>query len=95
MTYRITFLPSARRQLARLARPAQRRVAQTIDALAQDPHPPGARPLQGTKAILRIRLGGLRIIYRVQDDILEVLVVRIARRDRAYRQLQELLRRIE
>ncbi len=84
MTYRISLVPSAARQLKRLERPTQRRIRDAIDALADDPRPQRCSKLSGLDAY-RIRVGDYRVIYQIRDDRLVVLVVRIAHRADAYR----------
>ncbi len=56
-----------------------------IDALATTPRPRGASALQGHPGVLRIRVGDYRIIYQVQDDLLTVLILRVAHRREVYR----------
>lgn len=62
----------------------QERIDEAIDALAEDPKPPGVRKLKGTEHTWRIRIGDYRVIYDVYDDELVVLVLRVAHRKDAY-----------
>lgn len=87
MAYRIEVKPSAARVLTKLPRPAQRRIARKIDALAKDPRPRGAEKLRGADDLYRVRAGDYRVIYRIRDDVLLVLVVRIGHRREVYRRL--------
>lgn len=88
MSYTIELLPSAQRDLARLDRRDQQRVAKAIDALAQDPLPPGAKTLKGqSQKYRRIRVGSCRVVYTVEGDRLVVLVVRIGQRGQVYKKL--------
>ena len=48
-----------------------------IEALADDPRPPGCRKLAGRKDEWRIRVGNWRVIYRVEDGRLVVVVVAV------------------
>ena len=78
--------PAAERALRKIARPDQQRIRDRIDALADDPRPPGVKVLQGTnEGLLRIRVGDYRVIYLVKDDVLFVVVVRIGHRREVYR----------
>jgi mRNA interferase RelE/StbE len=86
MTYAIEVLPSALRQLLAVPKNEQRRLEECIDRLAANPRPVGAKALQGSsKGHLRVRIGDYRIIYRVEDDRLLVLVVRVGHRKDVYR----------
>ncbi len=59
--------PAAERALRKIARPDQRRIRDRIDALADEPHPAGVKPLQGSsEGLLRIRVGDYRVIYLVK-----------------------------
>ena len=60
-------------------------MSRVIDALATTPRPRGASALQGQPGFLRIRVGDYRIIYQVQDDLLTVLILRVAHRREVYR----------
>lgn len=84
--HRIQILPSAARQVEGLPRQAQAPIRAAIDALADDPRPFGYDILSGApqERIHRIRVGDYRILYRVFDNHLVVLVVRVADRREAY-----------
>lgn len=53
--------------------------------LADNPRPAAARALVGAPGRLRIRVGDWRIIYRVEDARLVVLVVEVGHRREVYR----------
>ncbi len=89
---RIELSANAERQFLRLSRKKQVRVAGIIDGLAVEPRARGARKLHAEKSLYRIRSGDLRVIYRIRDDVLLVLVLRIADRKEAYRNLENLLK---
>ncbi len=86
MKYRIEVSNTASKQFAHLDRITQGRVREHIEALADNPHPPGSRKLQGREeAHWRIRVGAYRVIYTVENALLYVLVIRIAHRREVYR----------
>ena len=85
MAYRVLTSPAARRDLKRIRGPARRRIAETIDALADSPRPPGCAKLAGADDLYRVRVGDYRIVYAIQDDRLIVLVVRVGNRKDVYR----------
>jgi mRNA interferase RelE/StbE len=87
VTYRITILPAALRQLAALPRLEQTRVKESIDRLAGDPRPAGVKRLQGLREFLRLRSGNYRIIYTVEDDRRTVLIIKIGHRRDVCRRL--------
>ena len=85
LPYRIEIKQSARKALAALPRTMQRRVQIRIDGLARNLRPTGVKQLKGPEGFLRIRVGDYRVVYCVQNEVLTVLVVRIAHRREAYR----------
>ena len=82
--YTIRVRPGVRRALKKIPREELSRITKRIDSLRDDPRPPGVKKLIGTDDLYRIRVGDYRVIYMVKDDILLVLVVRVAHRKEAY-----------
>ncbi len=67
--YRILLERGAERDLARLSSEIHDRVIAAIQALANNPRPPGCRKLVGSKNDWRIRVGDYRVIYEIADEI--------------------------
>ena len=85
MAYRIEVLPSAAKELRKLPVKFRRQVARRIDALGDNPRPDGVRALKARgKGLWRIRSGDYRVIYRIKDEVLVVLVLKVADRKDAY-----------
>ena len=78
MPFSVHISPAARRDLKKLRGSVLRRVAAAIDCLAENPRPQGSRKLSGAQDLCRVRVGDYRIVYRIEDDQLVVLVVRVA-----------------
>jgi mRNA interferase RelE/StbE len=57
-----------------------------VAALEDDPRPPGATRLVGADDLWRIRIGDYRVVY-ANDDRQEAIVVRVAGRGKAYRDI--------
>ena len=84
--YAVYVAPAADRGLRKLPDAAQRRIVSAIEALANDPRPPGAKKLAGqAKNLWRIRVDDYRIMYQIQDERLIVLVPRTGHRGEIYR----------
>ncbi len=62
-----------------------------IDALAINPRPHGYKKLRGVEDIYRVRSGGYRVLYQINDDaqLLEVLIVKVGDRADVYRYLRD------
>ena len=85
--YRVEIQKSAQKVLRRLPRDLLNRLARAIEDLAVEPRPAGCKKLAGFHDHYRVRVGDWRIIYTIQDDLLVVLVVEIAPRGGAYKNL--------
>ncbi len=77
----------AEKMLGKLPRDLRDRIARELDGLAQDPRPTGCKRLRGYKDLWRLRVGDWRITYAIFDDKLIVLVIEIAARGGAYKDL--------
>lgn len=83
--YQIEYSPKSAKQLrgikdARVAMPLKR----AIDGLATNPRPVGCLKLVGEVDQWRVRVGDWRIVYRIEDGRLVVLVVTVAPRGGVY-----------
>ena len=84
MSYTVQVLPVAVRAIRKLDPDAKRRVQATIALLADDPRPPAAKKLTA-RPEWSVRTGDYRILYRVEDDVLTVVVVAAGHRRDIYR----------
>ena len=80
MAYRIEVKESAGKALAKLPKADQQRIQTKIDALAENPRPPGVKKLEGEEGQYRIRSGDYRVVYNIQDQVLLVSVDKIGHR---------------
>jgi mRNA interferase RelE/StbE len=78
-----------KRELRRIAPPDRARIAEAVQALADDPRPPGIVQLE--QDVCRLRVGDYRVIYKVLDEEQIILIGRIVRRSEStYRNLRRL-----
>ncbi len=90
MTWTIQFTRSAARSARKLDPEVRRRVRAALERLAEDPE--RGKPLQLTLRGLRsFRTGDYRIVYRVLEDRIVVLVVAIGHRREVYDRLRDRL----
>jgi mRNA interferase RelE/StbE len=85
MIYRIQIKPEAERAIGRIPNPFRRRISQAIDSLARTPRPTACVKLAGVIDAYRLRVGDYRIVYRIEDLVLVVYVIRVAHRKDVYR----------
>ena len=82
---RVVILPAAERDVGRLAPEAAERVLRALRTLRDDPRPPGSYLLRNwSPSTWRIRVGAWRVLYRIDDDVAVVTVVRVRHRSSAY-----------
>lgn len=84
MPHSIEFTPHARRQFDKLDHSVKERVAPIIDALADNPRPPGTAKLHRQENRYRQRAGDYRIVYDVWDADAVVSIALIRHRRDAY-----------
>ena len=89
MAYRVELTNAAGRELRKLEKRVpvklMKGIGETIDALAEDPRPPGVEKVEGGEDLWRVRSGDYRIVYTVEDDVLLVVVVRTGHRREVHR----------
>jgi mRNA interferase RelE/StbE len=74
VTWRLTFRPSAQRELEGLDPPTRGRIQRALLRLAADPRQsPGVKAM--TDGNYRLRVGDWRVVYTLRDDVLVVLVL--------------------
>lgn len=84
MTYTIEIKPSATKQIKKLSQDLQEQIALTINNLAINPRPDGVKKLKNLDSY-RVRVGDYRIIYKIQDNVLLIIVVRVGHRKDVYK----------
>lgn len=85
--WHVAFLPRAERRLAKLAVRDRDRILTFLDervAGSEDPRRIG-KPLAGGSGFWRYRVGDYRIIVRIEDNTVTVLVLDLGHRREIYR----------
>lgn len=85
--YKIEFLKTAKKELAKLPTNIQQRISNKIESLKFNPYPPDVKQLKNSNGILRIRVADYRILYRLENDVLVIIVIKIAHRSKVYKDL--------
>jgi mRNA interferase RelE/StbE len=83
-SYSLEIKRSAAKELAQLPPKDRGRIVMRIQALAVEPRPVGAEKLSSQERY-RIRQGDYRILYEIEDQVLRVVIVKIAHRGDVYR----------
>jgi mRNA interferase RelE/StbE len=81
MPYRIKLSKQVKNEIERLPGNVRQRIKKAVAELAYNPRPPAAQALGAELAgYYRIRLDQYRIIYTIEDGLLVVEVIRVAKR---------------
>ncbi len=78
-------MSSAAKSYSRLDPVLRRRVDRELNRLSDTPRHPGVIRLQSNDEIYRVRIGDLRLLFSVEDQVLLVLIVKIGQRGSVYR----------
>jgi len=90
VTWTLRYAASAVRSLRKLDPQVQRRTRAALEELAESPE--RGKPLQRTLQGLRSwRTGDFRIVYRLVEDRIEILVLAIGHRRDVYERVRRLL----
>lgn len=85
MIYNVVLHREAKKDIKKLHPQIRRRVISALDKIAEDPRLHGSILLSGYADIYRYRVGHYRIVYRINDDQLEVLVLDAKPRGEVYK----------
>lgn len=83
---KLVILKGARREILKLDKPIQERVLKKIDQIKklENPKSQGDSLTGNFAGLWRYRAGDYRIICKIKDEILEILVVKVAHRKNVY-----------
>ena len=86
-TYKVKFTKEAYKALLKLTAKRQKQVGSIIEQLTRNPFTvPNVKPLQGTSADdYRVRIGSLRLIYRIEQNELIITVLHLGSRGDVYK----------
>jgi mRNA interferase RelE/StbE len=84
VTYTLEVLPVAARAIRKLPPEMKRRIEGVIETLADEPRPPAAKKLTG-RPEWRVRTGDYRVLYRIEDGRLTVVIAHAGHRREVYR----------
>lgn len=86
VVYSLTIKNSAAKEIQAISdKGVLARLIERIQALANDPRPPGTEKIAGRSNLFRIRQGNYRVIFSVDDQVKQVCVVKVGHRREVYR----------
>jgi mRNA interferase RelE/StbE len=88
--YTIQFLPAAAKELKALPRKEIVKIDKELLALAKNPHQnTSVTALQGFNELYRLRVGDYRVVFKIENRQLLILVIKIGHRKEVYDLLKE------
>jgi len=86
-TYNIEWKNSATKELTSIPKEYSAKIFNDITELKENPRPDGCRKLTGSDNLYRIKINQYRVVYSIDDDVLTILIIRIAHRKDVYKNL--------
>lgn len=83
-SYKLLIKPSAVKEIEAIPKKDRQRIVKRIQGLSENPRPPGCEKLSGEEKH-RVRQGWYRIVYSIEDQAREVLVIKVGHRREVYR----------
>lgn len=84
-SYQILWKKSAVKELQKLPPDIARSIFSIISGLSDEPRPHNTKKLISLDNHYRMRVGDYRVVYRVEDEILVIEIIRIGHRKDVYR----------
>jgi mRNA interferase RelE/StbE len=81
--FELRFKPSVAKDLRGIPKADVRRLPKRIEALRDEPRPPGCEKLTG-RELYRIRQGAYRVVYSVDDAEVVIEVIKVGHRREVY-----------
>ena len=88
MAWKIEFVPAAAKELKKLGKTEAARIITTLEkriAVLDDPPTLGSALTGDLGGLWRWRIGDYRVVARIEDERILILVVRVAHRREVYR----------
>lgn len=84
--YKIAYTKEAQKSLLKMPQNTARLIREKLDVVAVDPYAthPNAKKLQGREGY-RLRVGDWRVVYRIENEQLIIIVLKVASRREVYK----------
>ena len=82
--YKVLVKKSAEKELKEIPKKDLLKILDRIKSLSDDPHPTGSIKLTN-KEKYRVRVGNYRILYKIEENVLTVFIVKVGNRKNIYR----------
>jgi mRNA interferase RelE/StbE len=82
--YKVQVKKSAEKELREIPKIELLKILEKIKSLSDDPHPTGSIKLTNQEKY-RLRVGNYRVLYKIEENILTVFIVKVGHRKNIYR----------
>jgi mRNA interferase RelE/StbE len=82
--YKVEVKKSAEKELREIPKIELLKILEKIKSLSDDPHPTGSIKLTNQEKY-RLRIGNYRVLYKIEENILTVFIVKVGHRKNIYR----------
>ena len=86
-SYNVDFKTSIHKDFRRLPKSVVERVMKRIEKLKDEPFPHGIEKLEGAERLYRVRVGDYRIVYEVDTQVQQIMILYVRHRREVYRTL--------
>lgn len=84
VNYRIKIKKSAQKEISNLPKKDIAKIVKAIQCLARNPRGPNCKKLSNQERY-RLRVGRYRVLYEIEDELLIIVIVKVAHRKEVYR----------
>ena len=82
--YKLQIKKSAEKELRKIPKRELIKIINKIQNLSEDPHPVGSIKISNQEKY-RLRIGNYRVLYKVEDNILTIFIIKVGHRKDIYR----------
>ncbi len=83
--YEVVFSRSGAKLTRSLPKSHRERLRRILEAMKDNPFSQPYRKIRGETNLYRIRLGGFRVLYEIDDQMKRVVVLKVDKRSRVYK----------
>ena len=81
MKYKLLFSSKSNKQIKKFSKDLKKRISKACDEIEENPFHKGTIKIEGYDNIRRKRVGRYRILYTIDEQLKEILIIKIEKRD--------------
>ncbi len=80
MKYKLIFSPKSYKQIKKYSKVLKKRIEKACEEIEKDPFHRGTIKVEGYRNIRRKRIGRYRILYMIDEQMKEILIIKVEKR---------------